>query len=120
MAVSDKSLEPLLNQSTFGSGITAKISVVPVNEVAVGSNRTAITTNATAVQITPSTNVRTIHIQNTGSNNIYYGGAAVDENDGVIIYPGVLMVFNNVQDTFSVYLVSTGAATSTARISEFT
>ena len=120
MAVTDFSLEPLLNQSTFGSGVDKKISVVPINEVGVGSNRAAVTVNSTRQEITIGTGNRSIHIFNSGSQNIYYGGSTVTSATGIPIFPDATMYFNNVQDTFSIYLVCAAAQTSEARIVEFT
>lgn len=119
MANTDISLEPLLNKSQYGSGISSRISVVPVNEVGVGSNRAAITATDAAQAISITVGARTIHIHNAGSNDVYYGGATVTSATGIPIFPDACMYFNNVQDTFVVYLVCATAATSDVRIVEF-
>ena len=120
MSADDISLEPLLNQSSVGTGSAKKPGFVPVDTVAVASHRTEVSVTDTATQITPTAGYRTLEIHNSGSNVIYYGGSGVTSSNGIPIYPKQTKVYANVKDTFSVYLVAAAGANSTARIVEYT
>jgi len=120
MANTDISIEPLLNTSTHGTGSDKRLAFVPVDTVGVASHRTAITVNSTAQEITIATGKRTIEIQNSGTNIIYYGGAGVTSANGLKLFPGQTKPFSNVKDTFSIYLVCATGETSEGRLCEYT
>lgn len=120
MANSDISLEPLFNQSSQGDGASRRIAFVPIDTVGVASHRTAITATSAAQEITISTGKRTIELQNTGTNVIYYGGSGVTSANGLKLFPNQVKPFSNVKDDFSIYLVCDGAETSEVRIVEYT
>lgn len=113
------SVEPLLNQSTIGLGTSKKLTFTPINEIGACSNRAAVNVTATAQEITIGTNKRTIEIYNGGSADIYYGGSGVTSATGIPIFADYIKTFNNVQDTFSIYLVCATGQTATARIVEY-
>lgn len=115
----DIALEALLNQSSEGVGSSKKLAFVPVNTAGVASHRTAVVANSTAKKITISAGERTIEIQNVGSKIIYYGGTGVTSSNGIKLFPNQVKLFANVQDTFSIYVVTDGAETSEYRIVEY-
>ena len=116
----DISIEPLFNQSSEGTGANKKIAFVPVNTVAVASNRAANTINSTREEITITAGNRTIELHNSGTKKIYYGGSGVDENDGIPLLPSQTKPFGNVQDSFSVWVVCAAGESSTLRVVEYT
>ena len=116
----DISLEPLFNQGAVGSGSDKKPGLVLIDAVGVASHRTAITATNTAQEITITTGNRTIELQNTGSSVVYYGGAGVTSANGIKFFSNSSKVFANVKDSFSIYLVTSGAETSEVRIVEYT
>lgn len=119
MPVDDYSLEPLLNQSSQGDGTSRRLAFVPINTAGKADHRTALTINATAQELTPTTGKRTIEIQNTGTVRVYIGGAGVTSTNGIILFPNQSRVFANIQDTFSIYLVCASGETSTLRVLEY-
>lgn len=110
------SLEPLLNEGD-ADGVGARVTAV--SEVGACSHRTAVTVSVTAQEITIGTNKTTIELQNTGTNNIYYGGTGVDATKGIILHPDVTKAFSKVKTTFSIYVVCATGETSTLRIAEY-
>ena len=119
MSDSDISLEPLFNQSGIGDGTSRRIGFVIIDSVGVTSHRTAITVTSTAQEITIGTGKRTLEIQNSGTNVIYYGGSGVTSSNGIKLFPNQSKPFSNVKDSFSIYFVTDGAETSTLRIVEY-
>jgi len=119
MADEDISLEPLFNQSTEGTGISKKIAFVPIDLCGAASHRTPLTITNAAQEVEIGTSKRTIEFQNTGNYIIYYGGTGVTSTNGIQLFPNQSKAFSNVKDTFSIYLVTSGAETSTLRIVEF-
>lgn len=114
------SLEPLLNQSSTGSGTAKRIATVPVNLVGGSvSHRTALAINATPQQVTIGTGKRSIEIWNAGNNIVYYGGSGVSDATGVAIYPKASKLFNNVKDDFNFYIVCGAGLTSTLNVVEY-
>ncbi len=120
MSDSDISLEPLLNQSSVGSGTNKKLGMTLIDTVAVASHRTAITANNTAQEITITAGNRSIEIQNVGTSVVYYGGSGVTSSNGIKLFPNQTKPFSNVKETFSIYLATEGAETSEVRIVEYT
>ena len=109
--MSDISVEALLNQSSDGLDSSKRLAVVPVNTVGAATHRsTPITANGTAQQITLTAGMRSIEIQNTGSSVIYYGGSGVTTANGLKLFPNQTKPFNNVKDTFSIYVITDGTS----------
>ena len=119
MSEDNISLEPLFNQSSQGIGSSRRLAFIPIDTVGEATNRTAITINDTAQQLTIALNKRTIEIQNVGSNVIYYGGPGVTSSDGIKLFPNQVKPFSNVSDSFSIYLVCAAAETSELRVAEY-
>ena len=115
----DISLEPLFNQGAVGTGSDKKPGLVIVDAVGVALHRTPITVTSTAQVITPTTGKRTIEMQNTGSNIVYFGGIGVTSAKGIKFFPNSSKVFVNVKDSFSIYLVTAAAETAEVRINEY-
>lgn len=121
MATDHISLEPLLNDSTIGTGTSQRIAVVNVNSLGTCLQRAAINVTDTAQEITITTGYRTMYLYNAGNALVYIGGATVDSTNGVPLVDGQLFIFNNVQDDFSFYLVCAAADSPVeVRICEFT
>ena len=119
MPSDDISLEPLFNQSAQGDGVNRKLAFVPIDTAGQADHRTAITVTATAQEITPTTSKRTIEMQNTGTNVIYFGGSGVTSANGLKLFPNSTKVFGNIQDAFSVYVVCAAGETCELRIVEY-
>ena len=120
MTTNDISMEPLLNQSAEGSGVDKKLAFVPINLAGAASNRaTQAIGNVTAWELTPTLGKRTIEIQNTGTNEVYFGGSGVTSATGIILRPQQGKIFANIQDTFSLYFICAAGETSTLRIVEY-
>ena len=117
--MSDISVEALLNQSTVGTGVNKKLATVVIDSMGTGSNRAALAVTDTAQEITLTAGCRTIWLQNSGSNDIQIGGSGVLTTTGVTIFTDQTMIFNNVKDDFSIYVI-TVAGGSELRIVEFT
>ena len=115
----DIAIETLQNQSAVGTGVDKKIAFVPINTAGAADHRTAITVTSTAAQITLTAGKRTIEINNSGSNVIYYGGIGVDSDNGIPLFPNQVKPFANVKNDFSIYVVCATGETSTLRIVEF-
>ena len=116
----DISLEPLFNQSSVGDGADKRTAFVIIDAVGVTSNRAASAVTNTAEQITIGTGKRSIEIHNSGDNPIYYGGAGVTNSTGIPIYPRQTKAFNNVKDTFSIYIVAETGKNGARKIVEYT
>jgi len=115
----DISLEPLLNQSTEGLGSNKRLSFVPIDTAGEADHRTPLVITNAAQEVTPTLEKRTIELQNTGDNIVYYGGVGVTSANGIMIYPQYVKVFANIKNTFSIYLVTDGAETSEIRVVEY-
>jgi len=115
----DISLEPLFNQGAVGTGSDKKPGLVLVDAVGVALHRTPITVTSTAQKITITTGKRTIEMQNTSSNIVYFGGVGVTSAKGIKFFPNSSKVFANVKDSFSIYLITSGAETAEVRIVEY-
>ena len=113
--MTDYSVERVLNRGNTLGGVP----VTAKDELGAGTHRTAISVNATAQQITIAAGKTAMEIQNTGESNIYYGGAGVDSDKGIIIFPDVIKVFNKLKSTFSLYFVCKTGETSTMRVVEY-
>lgn len=82
--------------------------------------RTAITiTSAAREEIIIAPSHHAIEIQNSGNNDVYYGGSDVAVADGVILFSGDKKIFTNVENTFSIYFVADTAKDSELRVGEF-
>ena len=119
MGEDNLSLEPLLNQSSIGDGSSRRVAFVVIDAVGAVSNRATVSVTSTAAELTPTTGKRTIEIQNTGTNEVYYGGSGVDDTTGIIIRPQGGKIFANVKDSFSIYFVCSSGETSTLRVVEY-
>ena len=109
---SHKSLEPLLNDSTIGTGENQFLGFTAVNSLGVGSNRANQAITDTAVEITIGAGKRTVYLQNRGANDIALGGSGVLTTTGIVLFPDQTLIFNNVQDDFSVYAVTVAGGSS--------
>lgn len=115
MSVTDISLEPFFNQG----GVGGKPGSVPIDTAGVVSNRAAITVTAVAQEITIGAGLRSIEIQNTGTDLIYMGGSGVTDATGIKLFQNQGKLFMNVKDTFSIYFICAAGKTSTLRVIEY-
>lgn len=83
------------------------------------SNRRVTLTNATAIEITASNNVRSMHIFNDTGVNVRYGGSSVSSSQGGMIYPGGTLPLN-VNSNSSIYLRQDSGGNVDIDIVEFT
>ena len=84
------------------------------------TERAAITVTAVAQAITISALQYTIELFNAdAANDIYYGGSTVDSTRGVPLYAGTGKIFNNVTDTFTIYVVCAAGLTANLRVVEY-
>lgn len=119
MSVDDISLEPLLNQSAEGDGISRRLAFVPIDSVGAASNRSVVPISTTPVEVAIGTGKRTIEIYNEGANTVYYGGSGVTASTGIPLYKGQTKIYANVKDTFSLYFICNTAESCNLRIVEY-
>ena len=113
------SLEPLFNDGRPDVAGGGGARVTSVEEIGAASNRTAITVNDVAQQITITAGKTAIEIENSGSSIIYYGGSGVNSSNGLRLFPNSKKVFTKVKSNFSLYVVTATGETSTLRIGEY-
>lgn len=73
-------------------------------------NQRGLVVGQTAVRVVKLTDLnRTLQITNMdGANQVFYGDANVDVNNGTPIQPGAAQVFRGAGAGFTVYLISGG------------
>lgn len=116
----DISIEPLLNSEDLSVGRDVGVLVTPVAEVGLVSHRDPITITSIAQEITIGIGKKSIEFYNGGDKDCYYGGVGIDSTKGIPIFSGYGKIFSKVKNTFSIWLVTNGADTTTIRIVEYT
>jgi len=88
--------------------------------ISTAQQRDAITiTSAAREEILILGKHHAIEIQNSGSNNVYYGGSDVADTNGRILFSGDTKIFTNVENTFSIYFVASTGKDSELRVVEY-
>ena len=79
----------------------------------------AISVTDAGTSFTVTANKRHILVYNIGTSDAFFGGSDVASTTGVPILAGTFHLFENVSDSFQVFLIMSAAETTTLRRVEF-